>query len=170
MKYMNHLRKLALLSSLALSFTVYADGTLPLPGTSLPLTLVSDLNGSLTEAAPADVTVSITTIASASSTPNIPGFSNPCTASNPFYKSTGSTSVGDNDFDAIGVCIPLSKTDKRRVVVATDGSTLVLLDGTAQTTGSGTTEKLTRFKGTLTVKGPGLGAGATATFNLIPTN
>jgi hypothetical protein len=137
---MKHLRKLALLSSLALSFTVYADGTLPLPlepeqpfemmDASVNLTMKIDSQSKLVSRQPA-----------------VNGIS-PCLTTDEFYKVTGTVIYDGNPLRAVGVCKPVGKTLKR-VVVAVDAeqTQYTLLDGAADNLIS-----IAKFYGTITAK------------------
>jgi hypothetical protein len=114
MKYMNHLRKLALLSSLALSFSVavQADGTLPLPFDSkaenLPLELAADNS---------NVKLTISRMGYVPA----PGLK-PCEKTEDFYTLAGTLETDDgNKLQVKGICTPqnLSGVDTlTRTVVA----------------------------------------------------
>lgn len=129
MKYMNHLRKLALLSSLALSFSVavQADGTLPLPFDSkaenLPLELAADTS---------NLTLRISTMGN---TPTA-GLQ-PCERTEEYYTATGTLTIDVNsDVNVKGICKPKTASgvdNLRRTIVAeplVPGTKFLLLKGT----------------------------------------
>jgi hypothetical protein len=136
MKYMNHLRKLALLSSLALSFSVAvkADGTLPLP---------------LEMTDPAvELTLAVTTL---DIQPRMPFETNgvkACAPSDVAYTATGEVVHGFDEYEIVGVCIPKVGTSKRTIVTTDKQATrYTILEGTADDTA-----KFSTFTGVLSHK------------------
>ncbi len=115
MKYMNHLRKLALLSSLALSFSVavHADGTLPLPlpiadGT-LPLEM-EDLDVNLKVAIKR---MDLTTLPN-----NINGVE-PCAKTEQLHFATGEVAHQGNALTLVGICKTKNESTKLNIVSRT---------------------------------------------------
>ncbi|HYX37058.1 MAG TPA: hypothetical protein VE954_28485 [Oligoflexus sp.] len=131
MKYMNHLRKLALLSSLALSFslTVQADGTLPLPidqsKEKLPMKFEADSS---------DLTLRIESMMAAPAG-KLPTPIQPCGSSETLYSASGTVKQGIEELYVVGICKP-GTNSLSRTVVTVDAKTLtkatqfVLLQGT----------------------------------------
>lgn len=123
MKYMNHLRKLALLSSLALSYAVYADGTLPLPlkmsDPDVGLTLKVDTVGNTPRTVPLAVN----------------GLEiQPCQPTEELYTATGSVNHDGDQYKVLGVCKNKRNTLKRTIVTTDlDATRVTTLDGTADT-------------------------------------
>jgi hypothetical protein len=107
MKYMNHLRKLALLSSLALSFGVYADGTLP-----LPLNMV-DPN--------VDMELDVRSLQKRTS----PFIDNSgvqvCKTSDELFTASGSVTLGTDKYKVVGVCRPKLDPLARTIVAQYTG-------------------------------------------------
>ncbi|MDQ3230630.1 MAG: hypothetical protein M3Q07_02335 [Pseudobdellovibrionaceae bacterium] len=166
MKYMNHLRKLALLSSLALSFAVYADGTLPLPGISsgiLKGTVVMEqpINPMGPEAAPSTLEVTISFLDEKASVAKIPGIANPCDPGPSFREGRGTVTFANKTFTFKGVCVPEGAISTElegsvpRIAVATNGAELLLLSGNVAYTGS----QMTSFSGKLIYEGELQGSG-----------
>jgi len=129
MKYMNHLRKLALLSSLALSFIAYGDGTLP-----LPVVLDGDFT-QLAEVAGARLQLNLQRENVSPSVPNIPGYGNPCNESDVYiFKSvTGTLKIGTDILNVYGVCSYTSAdatdpTETKFAIVATKAQTYSILN------------------------------------------
>jgi hypothetical protein len=163
MKYTKHLKKLALLSSLALSFGVKADGTLPLPVSQedLPLAMSGNVEGL------SSISLSINNLQNIPNTNPVIGRSvgNPCSASDLFYNAVGTITMDAETLYVRGVCAPATKPDvsTRRSVVATDGSIglngtskkLVLLDGMVAV---GSTSTLSSFTGNMKIQPLGLTA------------
>jgi hypothetical protein len=122
---MNHLRKLALLSSLALSFAVYADGTLPLPlemtDPDLALTLNVESVADTPRTSP--LVVNGTRIQACK------------TPTDELYTATGSVLYEGSAYTVLGVCKPKTNPLKR-TIVTTDADTtrITTLDGTADST------------------------------------
>jgi hypothetical protein len=153
MKYMNHLRKLALLSSLALSFTVFADGTLPLPGVEGVKVILKGtvlMEAPVTEAANPTLEVAIDYLT------NTPSAGNSlCDRGATFWEAEGTVNFGNRTFSLAGVCVPkggsssLESGAVPRVVVGTDGVETVRLSGTV----SYNSNRMTSFSGTLVVDG-----------------
>lgn len=155
MKYMNHLRKLALLSSLALSFSVavQADGTLPLPiadGT-LPLELADDT---------VDLRVAIGDMKFNTMVDNFSG-SQACAQTEDLYPATGTVLHGDKKMDLVGICKlkkePLTLKVVNRTVVAipagekpATASALIRMTGSVKR--NATLTDFETFKGTMTTK------------------
>jgi hypothetical protein len=130
---MNHLRKLALLSSLALSFslTLQADGTLPLPidqsKEKLPMELEADTS---------DLTLRIDNMQNVpTAQPLSPTRIQPCARTDQFYSARGTVTRSGNSLNVVGICKPTAD-DSTRTVVAIDATTVtkasqfVLLQGT----------------------------------------
>jgi hypothetical protein len=112
MKYKNHLRKLALLSSLALSFIAYGDGTLPLPTVpeTKPLEMAattSSLNAIVDDQASLPSTDSLR---ACEVTPADSGLQ--------FYKASGSVTKDGIDYVIQGICKNASSS--HRVIYATN--------------------------------------------------
>lgn len=135
MKYMNHLRKLALLSSLALSFSVavQADGTLPLPigaNKALPMEMAADT---------ADMTLRVEYMALTPSSQLNALNAEPCGKSSDYYTATGNLirKAGDktSTMKVRGVCKPQTpqgvETYSRTVVAQapSPATGFVLLNG-----------------------------------------
>jgi hypothetical protein len=155
MKYMNHLRKLALLSSLALSFTLHADGTLPLPGMKdrpIELIGIAKMNQVLTEAGNIRLEMKVDSTETAA---DISEFGNPCELNATYHAVGGTVTHGILGFDVAGVCIPKGATSTStsgtlpRTVVATDGSRLLLLSGPVTYSNN----VIVKFSGNLILKG-----------------
>lgn len=136
MKYMNHLRKLALLSSLALSFSVavQADGTLPLPIASnekLPLKLAADTS---------DMTLTIRSMEGLAKPQKAALNAEPCGREKDveYFKASGTLSrgIGSPSIEIYGVCKPRTSGDVEtfeRALVAKDpsiGPNYILINGT----------------------------------------
>lgn len=173
MKYMNHLRKLALLSSLALSFAVRADGTLPLPGIEIrPIKLVGNvkMEQPLTEADNTRLELRVQNFDSAPTAANVPGFGNPCERGAAYYEGSGTVTQGNESFPLAGVCVPRGSSSTSesgslpRIVVASDGDKLLLLSGIVTYAAN----QITVFRGNLIVKGAG--EVPSLKFELIPIN
>lgn len=155
MKYMNHLRKLALLSSLALSFTVHADGTLPLPGIKdrpIELIGIAKMSNVLSEADNVRLEMRVDGTETAA---DISGFGNPCELNATFHDVGGSVLHGNVEFNVAGICVPKGAISTspsgsvQRTVVATNGSNLLLLSGPVTYRAN----EITKFSGNLTLKG-----------------
>jgi hypothetical protein len=138
---MNHLRKLALLSSLALSFSVavQADGTLPLPlpvgaNKALPMEMAADTE---------DMTLRVEYMAPTSSSQLKALSAEPCGKFSDYYVATGNLirKVGtqSSKMNVRGVCkpqTPLGVETVSRTVVAqapSPATGFVLLTGTLET-------------------------------------
>lgn len=155
MKYMNHLRKLALLSSLALSFSVavQADGTLPLPiadGT-LPLAL-EDQN--------VDLRVALDDMDFNTISDTING-KKACARTESFYPAAGAVSHGTKNLKLVGICKlqnePKTLKVVNRTVVAvpegqdaTNASAIVRMTGSVKLNTKG--DDFETFKGTMTTE------------------
>jgi hypothetical protein len=152
---MNHLRKLALLSSLALSFSVavQADGTLPLPIVELtpPLVLADDN---------VDLRVSINNMKPVTILDNFNG-TQACNPGEELYVATGKVFHGVNQMDLVGICKlkkePATLPVVNRTVVAIPtgeksktASVLIRMAGTVQR--NATLTDFETFKGTMTTK------------------
>jgi hypothetical protein len=166
MKYMNHLRKLALLSSLALSFGVQADGTLPLPiqdtTKELPLNMQDPS---------VDLTVRIDNMNFNPGAQPMVGGVQPCGRTEEYYGASGYVFHEGNTRNVIGICKPRMDSLNRTVVAinsdsVSDASALVLLQGNLDAKTS-----FKHFKGKLSnkvlaapgsVAGPSLGEAETA--------
>ncbi len=156
MKYMNHLRKLALLSSLALSFSVavQADGTLPLPMDTSKETLPLNLQDQVV-----DLRVEIDSMATAPSIQLPAGAIRllPCATTDEFYAAEGRVFQEGIQRNVVGICKPKGQISSRTVVAVNadaieleDATSLALLQGTLKM--NGTKTAFTQFKGKLTNK------------------
>lgn len=123
MKFQKALVKLALLSSLALSFGVKGDGTLPLPIDQLPLELegsVNDLPGlGLQFLQVSNVPSEISTIGE-NQTPL-------CNEGEDFFEAKGTLNYTGKKWVLSGICKPRLATDtlaSNRTVIAADGKLL----------------------------------------------
>ena len=162
MKYMNHLRKLALLSSLALSFVAYGDGTLP-----LPVVLDGDFT-QLAEVAGAPMRLNVQSVR-ASSPIDIPGYGNPCNEANAytFNAAIGSTlKIGTQILNVNGICFypnASRPSDIKLTIVASKDSfsTFSILNVTLVTKGI---DKVTSMAGKMDLESPE--ASVSGTFTL----
>ncbi len=172
MKNLKHLRKLALLSSLALSFGVQADGTLPLPlqVERYPLAMDGNVDGVAT------LNLKIGSLDNVPAVePKIPTVAKLCGGTDLFYSASGSLVLNSGKPSAerlkvYGVCAPSDSaadaTVTRRVVIATDDSAatpqaankLVKLDGIVA---ADATKTLSGFSGTFNTQALGLRGGLT---------
>jgi len=161
---MNHLRKLALLSSLALSFSVKADGTLPLPvGNKLPLEMADSTLGDR-------LAMSIENMSTnAEAQPSIGG-TVPCKAGDEFKSAVGSVTLNQQTLNVLGVCAPKTAAGSaalRRTVVTSDQGeqTFILFNGNIDDL-----KTMKRFSGSISVSplAPGVGPEALPrTFDLV---
>jgi hypothetical protein len=126
---MNHLRKLALLSSLALSFVAYGDGTLP-----LPVVLDGDFT-QLAEVAGSPLSLNLQRENASPSVPNIPGYGNPCDVSTDyvFRSVSGTVKIGNDVLNVYGVCNylsadPFNTAETKFAIVATKAQTLSIMN------------------------------------------
>jgi hypothetical protein len=118
MKYTNPLKKLLLLSSLALSFAVHADGTLPLP---------------LEMADPAvDLTMNVSSMSNSPRSPLIANGVQACASTDLVYAATGTVMLESNRYIIKGVCKPKLDTSKRTIVTMDNQSSrFTILEGRA---------------------------------------
>jgi len=162
MKYMNHLRKLALLSSLALSFIAYGDGTLP-----LPVVLDGDFT-QLAEVTGSPMRLNLQGV-KASSPIDIPGYGNPCNdaIAYTFNAATGSTlKIGSEILNVNGICFYTNASKpsdiKLTIVASKDSfSTFSILNVTTVTIGN---DKVKNMAGKLELESPE--ASVSGTFTL----
>jgi len=144
MKYMNYLRKLALLSSLALSFAVYGDGTLPLPMQSDPTSIQPLVMTDLDQ----NIELKIGKMAKVVSAQPSVNKIQPCATTDQFYAANGTVSVLNQAMTVLGICKATSPM--KRIVVAIDNANssnatqYILLDGSIDNASS-----LTKFAGTI---------------------
>jgi hypothetical protein len=158
MKYMNHLRKLALLSSLALSYSVYADGTLPLPLEMTDPNLALKLNVETVDSTPRTRPLLVNGLRVQACT----------TSTDELYTATGSVSYDGTEYTVLGVCKPKTNPLKRTIVTTDpDATRITTLDGTADRTFSTFAGKLSHKLLVSPVTGPGV--SESETLNPLPT-